>query len=359
MLPPFDNSAMDGYAVRRADLIGPGPWLLRLAGRAAAGATETIKMPPGGAVRVLTGARLPVGADTVVMQEAIQLSGKSVALRHLPKPGANIRVAGAEQAKGAVVLYAGRQMGARQVALAASAGAATVTVHRKVRVIVLTTGNELCSPGAVLRPGQICDANGPMLRAELTRPDAVLVESIRVGDNHRDLANHIAWASEHADLVITTGGASVGDEDHLATALNALGANTVFHGVAIKPGKPMTLAQLHGTPVIGLPGNPVAAYVTWALLGRPLLNRLAGLSHPLPPRRLAVAGSELHHKPGRCEFRPAQVSGLDQTGREVVDAGETTHSARLSTLEQCDGLILIPAESEYIRRGDLLEFLPL
>lgn len=358
-LPAFDNAAMDGYAIRYADLTGPGPWLLRLGGRAVAGSAGPVSVKQGHAVRILTGAKLPGGADTVVMQEAVQLSGKSVVLRELPKPGANIRFAGGEEADGSVVLQAGKVMTARQIALAATAGAAEVVVYRKLRVVVLSTGNELCATGTALRPGQIRDANGPMLAAELARADVASVDVIPVADNCRDVANHIAWASKCADLVVTSGGASVGDEDHLTSALRLLGARTMFHGVAIKPGKPVMLAQLRGTPVIGLPGNPVAAHVTWALLGRPLLNRLAGLAQPLSQRRLVVARSDLHHKPGRCEFRPATLSGLDETGREVVDAGEATHSARLTILEQADGLVIIPAETERVRGGDLLEFLPL
>ena len=358
-LPPFDNSAMDGYAIRLDDLKGEGPWLLRLTGLSAAGIAEAISVAPGCAVRVLTGARLPEGADAVVMQEAVQVSGNGVVLRVMPKRGANIRYAGGELAAGAAVLQSSQAMGPRQIALAATAGASHVKVQRKVRVAMLTTGDELRAPGEALRPGQICDANAPMLQAEFMRPDVMLVETMRVGDNCRDLASHIAWASERADLVVTTGGASVGDADHLAETLTLLGARKVFHGVAIKPGKPVSLAELRGVPVIGLPGNPVAAYVTWMLLGRVMLNRLAGLAQVLPRRRLAVAACDLRHKPGRCEFRPARITGLDATGREVVDAGEATHSARLSILERADGLALIPAESDLIRTGDLVEFLPL
>ncbi len=358
-LPPFDNAAMDGYAIRRADLTGDGPWLLPVIGRAAAGAGDASKLGKGEAVRIFTGAALPNGADAVVMQEDVKVSGKTVVLRDKPREGENIRRAGSELPRGIPVLQSGTRLGPRQIATAAAAGAGKVSTYHRRRVAILITGNELRQAGSDLQPGQINDTNGPMLVAELSRDEISATELIQVGDRPGDFVDALGRAAGNVDLILTTGGASVGDEDHLAAALEYLGARVIFRGVAIKPGKPITIAQMGNVPVLGLPGNPVAAFIGWRLFGLPLLNRLCGTRDAVPGRRIVIAGRDLSHPLGRCEFRPARLCGLDASGRDVVDAGEATHSAMLSVLERADGLILLPADIDHVRQGDLLEFLPL
>ncbi|OYU20190.1 MAG: molybdopterin molybdenumtransferase MoeA [Rhodobacteraceae bacterium PARR1] len=357
MTPPFDNAAMDGYAVATSSLSGPGPWHLPVTGRVPAGQAAT-PLSGSQASRIFTGAPIPAGADAVVMQEDVNRTGSTIRIDHRPKPGLNIRRAGTELATGAVVLQKGARIGARQIAICAAAGAGQLRVRRRLRVALLVTGDEIRQAGADRSAAQIWDVNTPMLRAALTRPDIELI-AVETGLDSRDgLFLQIAELTEIADLLITTGGISVGEEDHVKPALTAMGAEIIFSGVAIKPGKPISFGQGRGAKWLGLPGNPLSAFITWHLFGEALIKRMTGeIGHGVA-RRHVVISQDILRKPGRCEFRPAYFTGFDPHGREVVGIEPETHSSRVAGLSMASGLIYLPADAEILPAGALVEFQP-
>ena len=357
MTPPFDNAAMDGYAVITTALSGPGPWHLPVTARVPAGQAAA---PLSGAQvsRIFTGAPIPAGADAVVMQEDVHRTGATIRIEHRPKPGLNIRRAGSELAAGAIVLQHGARLGVREIAVCAAAGAAQLRVRRRLRVALLVTGDEIRQAGADRSAAQIWDVNTPMLRAALTRPDIDLV-SVEKGLDSRDgLFLQLAELAESADLVITTGGISVGEEDHVKPALTAMGADIIFSGVAIKPGKPVSFGQVRGAMWLGLPGNPLSAFITWQLFGEALVKRMTGGIGPRITRRNVVIAQDITRKPGRCEFRPAYCTGFDPHGREVVSFEAETHSSRVAGLSMASGLIYLPADAAFLPTGALVEFQP-
>ncbi len=358
-VPPFDNAAVDGYAVRRAALPGAGPWTLPVGLRVAAGDAPAA-LPPASAARILTGAPVPAGADAVIAQEDVRAGGGMVGASRRPAEGVNIRHAGEDMRAGDIVLRGGRRLSRRDIALAAAAGADMLEVRRKVRIALLITGSELRKAGAAGGAGTINDVNGPMLAALAARPDTALVAHETGADDPAALAAALARLAGKADLVVTTGGVSVGDEDHLHRAIAAAGGETRFSGVAIKPGKPISFGRIGpagGALWLGLPGNPLAAFVGWHLFGRALLCALQG-GTPRPDTRLVVTIADLRHKPGRCEMRPARLAGHDGQGRALVAMDGAVNSARVRPLAGADGLVLIPAQADKVRAGDLLEFHP-
>ena len=356
-MPPFDNSAMDGYAVTTSALTGPGPWVLPVVARVPAG---QVAAPLSGAraSRIFTGAPIPSGADAVVMQEDVQRSGDTIRIRQRPQPGQNIRRAGSEMAAGADVLQAGQRLGPREIAACAAAGAGSVRVKRPLLVAVLVTGDEVRRAGETRAAAEIWDVNMPMLIAHLTRPGMELV-AVEHGQDSRDgLIRQIAELAGAVDLLVTTGGISVGEEDHVKPALLALGAGIGFTGVAIKPGKPVSFGHLRGTAWLGLPGNPLSAFVTWQVFGEALVRALTGDTGGGPPRRHVVTAQDIDRKPGRCELRPARITGFDGLGREIASFEAETHSARVGGLSAASGLIFLPADADHLPAGALLEFQP-
>lgn len=352
-VPPFDNSAMDGYALCTADLQGAGPWSLRITGRLLAGDAPSAALSSGTAVRIFTGAPLPEGADAVVMQEEVTATEGTLRLIRPVARGANLRAAGSDIGARAEVLPAGRRLTARDIAVAAAAGATGLEVRRNLRVVLLATGDEIGGPG----PAAIHDVNSPMLSALIAGPGHELVAAERVGDDPQAIATRLQHWSKCADVVVTTGGVSVGDADHLHAALGLAGGQAAFAGVAIKPGKPVAAGRVGGALWLGLPGNPGAAFVTWMLFGERALRGLSG-DTARAPRQFVVVGNGIHHKPGRCELRLARLTGWDGAGRAVAEPVPETNSARVMPLADADGLLLIPAEAERLETGDLAEFLP-
>lgn len=354
-MPRFDNAAMDGYALRLADL--PASGTLPVCGTAAAGDAPAA-LPPGAMMRIYTGAPIPAGADAVVMQEIVRRQGNRATVTGAVRAGDNIRTAGADQRRGDAVLAPGVRLAPKHIAICAGAGAGRVTVRRRVRAALLMTGDEIAPAGQALSGGAIWDVNTPMLSA-LCQQAAIEVIAVRqVPDRRAALAAALADLAGEVDLIVTSGGISVGDRDHMKPALGDLGAQSVVSGVAIKPGKPVTVSRLGKTMILSLPGNPVSAYVTWHVLGRPLVDRLAGArAHPL--RRHVRAVAALNHKPGRCEYRPATITGYDAQGIETVACAPHVNSANLGPLAAADGLILIAADTDAVAAGDMLEFLPL
>lgn len=358
MSPPFDNAAMDGYAVVTAALLGDGPWTLDVVGRVPAGQPAKRSLCGLQSTRIFTGAPIPAGSDAVVMQEDIQRSGASIRIVRRPEPGLNIRSAGSEMAAGATILRQGQRLGPREIAACAAAGAGAVRVCRRLRVALLVTGDEVCQAGADRAAAQIWDVNTPMLTAALTRPDIDLIAVEHGLDSPDGLFLQIAEMASGADLVITTGGISVGEEDHMKPTLLAIGAEIIFSGVAIKPGKPVSFGQVRGAAWLGLPGNPLSAFITWQLFGEALVRRMAGENGEGAQRRHVVTARDISRRPGRCELRPAVCTGVDPLGRDVVSFEPEIHSSRVSGLPMASGLIFIPADAERLPAGALVEFQP-
>jgi molybdopterin molybdotransferase len=356
-LPPFDNAAMDGYAVRLADLSGIGGWTLPVVATMRAG-DAPCALPASAACRILTGAAVPRGADAVVAQEDVIGDGRTIVLTDRPKPGQHIRRAGDDLAAGAEIVPAGRLIGTREAGAIAAAGAGEVKVSRRLRVAVLSTGSELIAPGNTLEPGQIWDANRALLAAALARPWIERADFGGVPDDPQRLGAALIAACAGADVVITTGGVSVGDEDHMARIFAEAGGAIQVMKVAMKPGKPLTIGRLGQALWLGLPGNPVAAFVTWTVIGARVAEAMAGVS-PAPARKtLARLAMPIRHKPGRCEYRPARIGGWSAQGAQVIECLDAPGSHRIALLARADGLALIPAEAEAMAAGDLVEFLP-
>ncbi|MBV9685700.1 MAG: molybdopterin molybdotransferase MoeA, partial [Alphaproteobacteria bacterium] len=280
-LPLYANSAVDGYAFAHADLVSGAVTVLPVSGRAAAGHPLGQPAQRGTAIRIFTGAPMPDGTDTVMMQEDCVVEGGRVHLKPGIRKGANRRHAGEDVAEGAVALAAGRRLAPADLGLAAALGHCELAVFRPLRVALLSTGDEVCEPGMALSPGMTYDANRFMLAALLGRLGCVVSDFGIRPDREAALADSLATASADHDLIVTSGGVSTGEEDHVRPAIERLG-RLHFWRLAIKPGRPVALGQISGVPLIGLPGNPVAALVTFVVLARPLIFKLAGATEITP-----------------------------------------------------------------------------
>ena len=365
-MPAFNNAAMDGYAVRTADLAGEPPHALALVGRVAAGddGRDADRAPGGSALRILTGAPVPPSFDAVVMQERTRREADQVVLLETPRPGLNIRRAGEDANAGtrlleAGLLEAGRLIGARQLAVLAAIGRAEVPVFSRLRVAMFSTGSELRQPGEKLAPGQIYNSNRFTLAGMLDRPWIELLDFGAVPDQPEVLAATLARAAEKADVVITTGGVSVGDEDHMPRLVRELGGDIHAMKIAIKPGKPLTLGRVGDALYIGLPGNPVAVFVTMAVVGGPILCRRAGLDQVQPATTAAVAAFGWRRHPGRREYLPARQVGVTEEGLPEIEAMPRTNSARIAQLVSAEGFAVIEPEAREISPGAKIAWLPM
>ncbi len=291
------------------------------------------------------------------MQEEVTRHGDGIVLTRRPETGLNIRKAGSDIVAGAVELDAGRRLGAREIAACAAAGSGTVPVRPRLRVALLVTGDEVRPSGTTRSDAQIWDVNSPMLSALLTSPAIDLVSSDHSANDRGGLARQLADLAARSDLIVTTGGISVGEEDHVKPALALAGGEVLFSGVAIKPGKPVSFGRLGSCLWLGLPGNPLSAFVTFQVFGTALLRRICG-DAAQPVRRHVVLSDAIRRKAGRCELRPAVIAGFDAHGREVARFDDATHSARVGTLPFADGLIFLPAEADHLPAGALVEFQP-
>lgn len=347
--PELPLSAMDGYALRFADM--PGPW--RVIGESAAGSPFAGVLAAGEAVRIFTGAALPPGADTVLVQEEASRDGSRLALdgegpAHL---GRNVRAAGLDFRANDVLIEAGERLTPARLALAATAGHATLPVRRRIRVAIAATGDELRAPGEPLAPGQLPESNGTMLTAILADLPIELTD-LGILPDRRD-ALETAFGAVTADILVTTGGASVGDHDLVRPALEAVGAAIDFWRIALRPGKPMMAGRMRETVVLGLPGNPVSAFVTAILFLKPLMAHLSGAADPFPRTSNATLGEALPANGPRTDYMRA----AHREGRVVAAAIQD--SSMLRTLARADCLILRAPNAPPANRGDSAEILHL
>jgi len=348
--PPQANSAVDGYGF--AGAVAEGDHILPLCkGRAAAGVPFGGTVPAGSALRILTGAALPAGVDTVILEEDVTADAGQIAFRGPLKAGANARKAGEDVAAGDLVLKAGRILTPADVALLSAVGVGDVPVRDRLRVAVLSTGDEVVEPGTDALPGQIFDANRPMLLTMLRVFGFDVVDMGRVPDNRAALRDRLDAAAEQGDAILTSGGASAGEEDHVSALLHEAGAMQEWR-IAVKPGRPLALGLWRGKPVFGLPGNPVAAMVCTLVFARPALGLLAGSGWQVPQGFDMPAAFEKRKKPGRREYLRARV----RNGRAEVFASEG--SGRISGLSWAEGLVEIEDGERHIKPGDSVRFIP-
>jgi molybdopterin molybdotransferase len=346
--PPFDASAMDGYAIRWTDM--PGPW--QVVGEAAAGRGYANAVMPGTAVRIFTGAPLPTGADTVVVQEDIARAGDTATLsgEGPPQRGAHVRAAGQDFAAGAALLRAGDRLTPPRLGLLAAAGHASVAVVRRPRVCLIATGDELVPPGSTPGPDQIISSNPLMLAALFRAVGADVHDPGIVPDNRTALAT--ALRTVDADLIITIGGASVGDHDLVVPVLRDLGADIDFWKIAMRPGKPMLAGRLGAARIIGLPGNPVSAFVCALLFAVPLIARLGGGAAVLPEQWLPLA-APLPANGGRRDHLRARRTANGALPFASQD------SARLAVLSDAELLIIRDIAAPAAHAGDLVRCIAL
>ena len=361
-LPPFDNSAVDGYAVRSEDIDATRERRLAIADRVAAGHATTHAVKSGEAVRIFTGAPMPIGADTVFMQEDCRIDGAHVIVPPGLSRGANRRLAGEDIRAGAVALPAGRRLSAQDVALAAALGLTAVEVARRVRVALFSTGDEIAEPGSPLGGAALYDANRYLLAAALARFGAEVTDLGILRDEPKALARAIAAAAADHDLVLTSGGVSTGEADYVRGALESIG-RIVFWRVAIKPGRPVAMGVIPGgksgeaAAFVGLPGNPVAVFVTFVRVVRPLLLRLAGaLPEPLIAMPARAAFSYKKRKGRREYVRVALRMGADG----MIDAVKYPQDGAgvLTSLTETDGLAELGEDVTNIEPGAMVGFLP-
>lgn len=352
--PPFAASAMDGYAIRWADL--PGPW--RIVGESAAGAGWRGTLRPGEALRIFTGAPLPEGADTIIVQEDVARDGDLLAMTGDGPPaiGAHIRHAGLDIRAGATIASAGTRLTPALLALCAAAGHGAVAVRRSPRVALLSTGDELVPPGVAPGPDQIVSSNGVLLAAAVEATGGIPVDLGIVRDDRAALAAALGEA-EGCDLLLTVGGASVGDRDLVVPALEQAGATIDFWKIAIRPGKPMLSGRLGTLRVIGLPGNPVSAFVCAHLFALPLIRALQGAPHPVPAPMTATTTTALAANGPRQDHLRAR---LVATGRGLqVTAAPVQDSSMLSVLAASNALIVRPPGAPALEAGGAVPVLPL
>jgi molybdopterin molybdotransferase len=351
--PPHDNAAVDGYALRGEDLDPAGDTRLLVSGRAAAGHPTTEPFLPGHAARIFTGAPMPKSSDTVVMQEDVSVADGQITIPFGLKPGANRRNKGEDIEAGRLLLDAGRRLGPAELALLAAGGLDRVPVHRRPRVVVLSTGDEIAPAGTPLQPGWVHDANAPLLMGLLQRIGVQAEHLGIVRDDFTATRNALQQASG-ADMIITSGGVSTGDEDHVRAAASELGAVHLWR-LAVKPGRPLAFGHVEGTAFVGLPGNPVAVMACFMMFVRPILDRLEG-ARVQPLRRWSVrSGFSMKSKPDRLEWLRGTLS--EQDSDLIADRYPRQGSGIIHSLTDSDGLIEIPEDMTAVTKGDRLGFI--
>ncbi|NQV79175.1 MAG: molybdopterin molybdotransferase MoeA [Alphaproteobacteria bacterium] len=353
-VPPHDNAAVDGFAFRSGDIKYGAPTRFKIAGRAAAGHPATATASPGEAIRIFTGAVMPAELDTVAMQEDCTGDDSEVTIPSGLRPGANCRQMGEDITLGGTILRAGQILRPQDIGLAAAAGHARLSVRKRLRAAVFSTGDEIVEPGTRLPVGAIHDANRYTLIALLEGMGCVVRDLGILPDQGAAIAAGLKNAATNADLVVTSGGVSVGDEDHVRGAVEKLG-NLHFWRLAIRPGRPLALGQIGNTAFVGIPGNPVAVMVTFLMFVRPLVHRLAGAAATAPQRFPVAAAFECNKKLGRREWVRARLDGT-QGDLPAAKRFERDGAGILTSMVESDGLIELAEDITRVSPGDVLPF---
>ncbi len=353
-VPQHDNSAMDGYAVRFADLTADGETTLDVVGTSFAGKPFEGTVGAGKAVRIMTGAVIPAGADTVIQQERARTSGKQVAVMSVPKKGTNTRNAGEDLRAGEVALKRGQPLRPAEIGMLASLGIGEVAVYRRLRVAFFSTGDELVAIGQSLGPGQIYDSNRYTIHGLLTRLGCEVLDMGVIRDTPEDVERAFRQAAQAADVVITSGGVSVGEADYVKQILDRLG-EVLFWKIAMKPGRPLAYGKIGSAHFFGLPGNPVAVMVTFYQFVRDALLHLQGQTvvTPLPTQKV-LCTSPIKKAPGRTEFQRGILS-QDAAGLWTVRTTGDQGSGILSSMSQAHCFIILPTEQGNVPAGELVD----
>ena len=353
-VPQHDNSAMDGFAVRFTDLKGDGETTLRIIGTSFAGKPFEGTTGPGQAVRIMTGAVIPLGADTVIQQERAKVSGEQVSVMPVPKKGTNTRSAGEDLRAGEAALKRGQPVRPAEIGMMASLGIGEVAVYRKLRVAFFSTGDELVAVGTPLGPGQIYDSNRYTIYGLLMRLGCEVLDMGVIRDTPEDVERAFKEAARAADVVITSGGVSVGEADYVKQILDRLG-EVLFWKIAMKPGRPLAYGKIGNAHFFGLPGNPVAVMVTFYQFVRDALLHLQGQTRVIPlPTQKVLCTSPIKKAPGRTEFQRGILSH-DANGQWSVRTTGDQGSGILSSMSQADCFIILPTDQGNVPAGTTVD----
>ena len=355
-LPPFDNSAMDGYAVRHADLAADGETFLRLAGEQFAGPDLGLYVGPGECGRITTGAPMPAGAETVVIREHVHAGGDGIRIPGGIRPGVNVRLAGEDVRAGNRVLASGSVLTPARVSLAAALGLAQLEVATRPTVAVITTGDELVEPGLPLPPGAIYNSNRELLMGLLRADGLEPTAWPTLPDDPARVASMLRDAASSFDVVVTCGAVSAGDKDHIPALVGEHG-RIHFWKVRMKPGMPVLFGNLGRARFLGLPGNPVSVLATWLTLGRSLVDGLQGRAEPRPRFHARLSGAIDKRHPRREFMRGCLASAADGVLRVAPDSATGSH--RLAAAASADALIVVPEGVQSLPEGSVVEVLPL
>ncbi|MCK5818178.1 MAG: molybdopterin molybdotransferase MoeA [Psychromonas sp.] len=358
-VPSFNNSAMDGYALKQADLLNcdsNNPVTLQMIGKSFAGLSYTGDLPTGCCIRIMTGAILPNGADTVVMQERAQINGQAISFTEQPQKSDNVRFAGENIKTGQLVLKKGHKLTARDLPLIASLGIIEILVYRQLKVAVISSGNELKSLGETLSEGEIYDSNRYCIMALLSRLNVEVIDFGIIKDERRLILDAINSADQQADVVITSGGVSVGEADFIKEVLTNLG-EIIFWKLAIKPGKPFAFGKLPNSVFFGLPGNPVSALVTLYQLAVPAMIKMSGVNKPDTLRLNAKSADLLKKNPGRTDFQRGNYY-VDLQGQLIVESIGAQGSGIFSSMSRSNCFIVLEQNRGNIEKGEMVVIEP-
>ena len=351
-VPPLDNSSMDGYAVRASDVLGAAPdhpTALTVVGDLPAGYTAQEPLRPGEALRIMTGAPIPEGADTVIMQENTRAQGSQVTILQAENPGTNIRRAGEDIKKGALLFQAGTLVRPAHIGIMASIKRAMISVYQRPRVAILSTGDELVDIDGVLGPGKIVSSNSYSLMSLVAEAGGMPVMLGIARDTKEALRSRILEGL-HADIIISSGGVSVGDYDFVKDVLQELGADMKFWKVLMRPGQPLAFGVIGGKPAFGLPGNPVSAMVSFEQFVRPAMRKMSGHTKLFRPLIEAVAQEDVTGRPGRKFFVRCRLAQKD--GQWHATTTGEQGSGILMSMAEASGLMVVPETAERIKTGD-------